>query len=279
MKKIIAFPKRRPKTFWSMVAVLFLFIVIAQTGEKEEVKDLSPAEKSDVMEHNPIGQAVRVLPMMNGIRTQELGEYVVAELDSSLVTIEALTDFYFNFVAVTDYNYYIIDYTDNPRQGVYFQEDLITKNVGIIKDDYDDYSLGDWIDGVTAHWVPENGELIRVNHEEEQTPVTVVEAPTEEILALRKEINAFYEKLQGFKSTQSFHENGFSSLGQSRWHQGLQKLREETPVKSDYFYENLAMGTLDQLGRDYMRSKGEITQEIAEREKEYKAYISGKNPE
>lgn len=85
-----------------------------------------------------------VKPVMNGSRTDEIGKYSIIELDSSLVTEENLTDWYFNYIVNNDFNWCMILYTDKGGdKGIYAVEGLVEKDVTFSKDEYGDYSLGD----------------------------------------------------------------------------------------------------------------------------------------
>lgn len=109
--------------------------------EKEtiEMVEESTAEKEKHIYDNAI-----VKPIINGSRTEKIGEYSIIETDSSLVTEENLTDWYFNYVANSDFNYGIILYTDkNNKEGVYAIEGFVEKNAVFDKDEFGDYYLRD----------------------------------------------------------------------------------------------------------------------------------------
>lgn len=85
-----------------------------------------------------------VKPVVNGSRTEKIGEYSVIETDSSLITDESLVDWYFNYVLNNDFNWCMILYTDkNNKEGVYSIEGFVEKGVVFDKDEFGDYSLGD----------------------------------------------------------------------------------------------------------------------------------------
>ena len=86
----------------------------------------------------------RLKDVMNGNRTEKIGEYSIVEVPYSEVTDEALTDWYFNYVSKNDYNYYIILYLDTDDcKGVYAIPGLVQKDVIFTEDEYGDYSLND----------------------------------------------------------------------------------------------------------------------------------------
>lgn len=111
--------------------------------EREKEPD-STAEESTTAEEKHIYDTAIIKPVMNGSRTEEIGEYSIIELDSSLITDESLADWYFNYVLNNDFNWCMILYTDkNNKEGVYSIEGLVEKGVVFDKDEFGDYSLGD----------------------------------------------------------------------------------------------------------------------------------------
>ncbi len=86
----------------------------------------------------------QVKDMMNGFGTKKLGEYSIIEASSDKITLDVLTDWYFNYVSKNDYNFCIIIYTDrNDNSGVYSTKGLVQKDVIFTKDSNGDYSLSD----------------------------------------------------------------------------------------------------------------------------------------
>lgn len=103
-----------------------------------------------------------VKPMMNGTRTERIGEYSVIKADSSECTEGALADWYYNYVSNNDFNYSLIVYTDKDEKlGCYATETFVQKDVGIQSDEYGDYYLGD-TDSVTTYGPSEDGETLTV---------------------------------------------------------------------------------------------------------------------
>lgn len=104
----------------------------------------------------------RVRPMMNGIRTEKIGEYSVIEADSSECTEEALADWYYNYVAKNDFNCCFILYTDKDEKvGCYATDIFVQKDVEIEQDEYGDYYLGD-SDNATTYGPSEDGKTLTV---------------------------------------------------------------------------------------------------------------------
>ena len=154
----------------AFVGLVGIFSVIFPDNEKPEVAKqetaiiekttVAPAKKEQkkttikptkaIKSPQPLGASmradnllrldIRAIPMMNGPRTQKIGEYSVTKANSADVTTENLTDWYFNFVAKSDFKSYIIVYTDNDNLGVIASNfGMIKKNVAISRDQNGDY--------------------------------------------------------------------------------------------------------------------------------------------
>ena len=86
----------------------------------------------------------QVKDLMNGLGTKIIGEYSIIEANSDEVTVETLTDWYFNYVTKNDYNWCMIVYADkNDNSGVYSISGIVQKDVVFTKNENGDYSLSD----------------------------------------------------------------------------------------------------------------------------------------
>lgn len=125
--------------FWVIIVVIISAIFGNMGGGDES--DTPKAETH-------IYDKAQVKDVVNGSRTKKIGEYSIIEIDSKDVTIEALTDWYFNYVSVNDYNWCMILYTDKKdNSGVYAINGMIQKDVLFEQDKYGDYMLGDSSNG------------------------------------------------------------------------------------------------------------------------------------
>lgn len=124
-------------------------------------------DKSSSEEVNHTTQSVAHLydravekPVMNGVRTESIGEYSVTKADSSECTDEAIADWYYNYVAKHDFNYCLIVYTDKDEEyGCYSIDGMVQKDIEIEMDEYGDYSMGSSPDMVT--YIPsDDGETL-----------------------------------------------------------------------------------------------------------------------
>ena len=116
-----------------------------QTAEEtqEQTEPAKTEEESTTAEETHIYDTAIIKPVMNGSRTEEIGEYSIIELDSSLITDENLADWYFNYVLNNDFNWCMILYADKNNEGIYSIEGIVEKDVVFDKDEFGDYSLGD----------------------------------------------------------------------------------------------------------------------------------------
>lgn len=107
--------------------------------------------------------------VMNDTRTEKLGEYSIITLPSDAITIEDLTDWYFNYVEKNDFKWCMILYSDkDDNSGVYSINGIVEKDVLFSKDEYGDYSLSD-ADATTnsiTYSPTENGTLEEFQYDE-----------------------------------------------------------------------------------------------------------------
>ncbi|NBI72145.1 hypothetical protein D3Z50_13950 [Clostridiaceae bacterium] len=135
--------------------------------ETETVQD-ETLEKNEVKVENHIYDNAIVKDVMNGFRTEKIGEYSVVEIESSQVTEENLADWYFNYVEKNDFNWSMILYTDKENEGVYANAGIIDKDVLFNVDEYGDYSLGDSSKSII--YAPDGqGSLTEINFAEDNS--------------------------------------------------------------------------------------------------------------
>lgn len=109
---------------------------------KLETTEASSAEAETTSEPHIYDNA-QIKNVMNGVRTEKIGEYSVIRIDSSAVTDEVLADWYYNYVSVHDFNWSMILYSDKDNNsGVYAISGMVQKNILFIEDEYGDYSAG-----------------------------------------------------------------------------------------------------------------------------------------
>lgn len=127
----------------------------AKTDIQDDIID-----EDDNAEDNHLYDDATVKDVMNGFRTEKLGEYSIVYIDSSLVTEENLNDWYFNYVSQNNFNWCMILYTDkNDNSGVYAIRGMVQKDVLFEEDEYGDYILGD--SSSSVFYVPTNDNMLK----------------------------------------------------------------------------------------------------------------------
>lgn len=126
----------------------------------------SPESASTFNSQSHIFDHAEIRDVLNGIRNKKLGEYSIVYAFSEDVTEEALNDWYYNHVAINDYNWCMILYLDADEPfGVYGFDGFIQKNIGFIEDEYGDYSLGNSTSDTITYCPGDDGKLIELNFE------------------------------------------------------------------------------------------------------------------
>lgn len=120
------------KKWWLWTIVFIIVVAILANGNGGRNQGSHLYDQAEVKE------------LMNGVGTEKIGEYSIIEAKSEDVTIEALTDWYFNYVTKNDFNYCLIIYTDrNDNSGVYSIEGVVEKDVIFTKEENGTYAISD----------------------------------------------------------------------------------------------------------------------------------------
>ena len=99
---------------------------------------------------------------MTGSGDKKIGEFSLIEIDSSEVTMDALEDWYFNYVSVNDYNWCMILYTDyDDNTGIYGISGLVQVDVifAVEKENPKEYYIGS-TENATTYYPSDDGTLI-----------------------------------------------------------------------------------------------------------------------
>ena len=150
--------------FWVLVVAVLIGGVIEFTEQETEEPATAIAEPTeeptataDPQEH--IYDNAIIKDVMNGFRSEKIGEYSIIEIKSDQVTEEILTDWYFNYVEKNDFNWCMMLYTDKENEGIYAITGIINKDVKFNIDEYGDYSLGDSTNGIT--YIPDSENTLK----------------------------------------------------------------------------------------------------------------------
>lgn len=141
-----------------VLSVVFavMFIIIVSTSTEPTTPQSSTNPKA-----THLYDTVEIKDVINGSRTEKIGEYSIIRVSSTDITEESLTDWYFNYVSKNNYNWCMILYTDkNENIGVYSISGLVQKDVSFEKDKYGDYMLGDSSKSIT--YIPTNEQKLKL---------------------------------------------------------------------------------------------------------------------
>lgn len=147
--------KKKSKIILSVVfAIWFAIICIGANGGSSTTPTSTLATQTHLYDKAEIKDVV------NGSRTEKIGEYSIIKVSSADVTEESLTDWYFNYVIKNNYNWCMILYTDkNDNTGVYAVSGMVQKDVGFEEDEYNDYMLADSSKGIL--YTPTNEQTLK----------------------------------------------------------------------------------------------------------------------
>ncbi|WP_294825586.1 hypothetical protein [uncultured Gemmiger sp.] len=149
------------KKWWFWLVIIIVIVEAFVPNKGSDKNDSSTVESQPVESH--IYDNAQVKDVINGSRTEKIGEYSIIEVNSEEVTDEALTDWYFNYVVPNDYNWCMILYTDkNDNSGVYAISGMIQKGIQFEKDKYGDYAVGD-SSNATVYTPTNDNELQAMN--------------------------------------------------------------------------------------------------------------------
>lgn len=107
-----------------------------------------------------IYDGAEIKDIMNGPKTEKLGEFSLIRVPSSAVTMEALNDWYYNYVEPNDFNWCMILYTDRSDAfGVYATSGFVQKDVPFEVYGTDDYGVGTPTDATVTYYPGDDGTL------------------------------------------------------------------------------------------------------------------------
>lgn len=141
-----------------------------EKSEKEVLDNKKSASKNESKEKEvsstqgkKIYDSAIAVPVINGSKTEKIGEMSLIKTDSALVDDDVILDWYLNYVKETDYLYYIISYVDKEELlGVYTnQGGLIEVNTGLDRDENNVFMLGD-DSQATFYTVGEDNKLNKI---------------------------------------------------------------------------------------------------------------------
>lgn len=151
-KSSIKKPVYKKWWFWAIIIVV-LFAIFGNEGSTSK-------NKPEQIESHIYDKA-KVKDLMNGTRTEKIGEYSIIEISSEEVTDEALEDWYFNYVKKHDFNWCMILYTDkDDNSGVYAINGIVQKDLQFNQNEHKDYSVGD--SSNAAIYAPTDDDTLKI---------------------------------------------------------------------------------------------------------------------
>ena len=133
-----------------------------EESSEDAVKAEESSEEVEEITGPHIYDNAQVVELKSGDGKNVLGTVTITEASKEECTEEALTDWYFNYVAKhTDSNYHLIVYNDAENQGVYSLGTLIEKDVELQPEPNGIYMCGDTA-GSTYYLVDEAAKTISV---------------------------------------------------------------------------------------------------------------------
>lgn len=125
----------------------------------DTVKEESSSTSETKMQETHLYDRAEVVDVLSG-GGEVIGQSSVITAKSTDCTIEALTDWYFNYVEKNDFNWCVIVYSDIPGKGVYSSSGYIEVNIGLEQDENDkSYMTGD--DSESTMYIPEDDGTLR----------------------------------------------------------------------------------------------------------------------
>lgn len=132
----------------------------------EESSEEETSTENETISEPHIYDNAQIKDVMNGLRTEKIGEYSVIEINSSEVTEETLADWYYNYVSVNDFNWCMILYSDkSDNSGVYALVGMVQKDIFFNVDEYGEYSVGD-SSNATLYFPSGDGKTLEIFEEE-----------------------------------------------------------------------------------------------------------------
>lgn len=128
-----------------------------------------------------IYDGAEVKAVMNGLKTEKIGEFSLIRVPSSAVTLEALNDWYYNYVVPNSFRWCMILYTDRSDAfGVYSTSGFVQKDVPFEVYGTDDYGVGAPTDATVTYYPGDDGSL------HEYVPEPEAEATSSPLTSLKQ---------------------------------------------------------------------------------------------
>ena len=125
--------------FWAIIVVVIIVGGMLPNEPQEDSPAVATAgptetEKTELVNNTRDAEMQHlydnaiVKDVMNGFRSEKIGEYSIATIKSDQVTQDILEDWYFNYVEKNDFNWSMILYSDKENEGVYAISGIVSKD-------------------------------------------------------------------------------------------------------------------------------------------------------
>ena len=172
--------KLNKKIRYAIIAIAWIvYIALVWTnkdsdaGTQEDIPEqvsVSETTNEDKDTDGHIYDNAEVRDVMNGTRTEKLGEYAVIMANSNDCTEEAIADVYYNYFEKNDFNWITLIYTDKEdNTGIYFAQGIIGVNDKFEEDEYGDYSVSGSENEIIYAPSDDGKSLIQINFDEENS--------------------------------------------------------------------------------------------------------------
>lgn len=149
-----------------LLVVLMTGLVSSCGGTDDEAESEETAETVQAESH--IYDDAQIIEVYNGSGTQVIAYQSLIEISSDEVTEDALTDWYFNYIEETDYDSYVIVFTDvSDGTGVYGTDGYISVNVVLSEGSDGSYQVSDSDDAIT--YLPSEDGTLEIYESEDET--------------------------------------------------------------------------------------------------------------
>ena len=158
----------KKKSILSAISIC-LFILALMSPDKQQETSLepiivnesiaTPTEEVIKPVHLYDSEYTEIRDVYNGFGTEKIGEYSLTLFAESDLTDELILDYYNNYIQTTDYNWYMIMFTDSDEQiGLYTNNGFGYLNKVYIEENGGEYMCGESLDWY--YFIRDNGTTV-----------------------------------------------------------------------------------------------------------------------
>lgn len=144
--------KTKNKMLWALSALLVLGGCSSSATTTDDTAETESAAESHLYDNVEVIDAVTGSGKVNG-------QYAYAEAESADCTLEAVTDFYYNYWVDSGTKWAVIKYTDVDDKGVFINSGSVEINATMEDDGMNGYYVTD-SEGESEYWPDGEGALL-----------------------------------------------------------------------------------------------------------------------